>query len=58
VLLLRLSSGAEVSLVTPWWEGSDDLVLLLNTLDRSPQEVLAEFRKATGFSAEEITPLD
>ena len=58
VLLLRLSSGAEVSLVTPWWEGSDDLALLLNTLDRSPQEVLAEFRKATGFNAEEITPLD
>jgi hypothetical protein len=58
VLLLRLSSGAEVALVTPWWEGSDDLALLLNTLDRSPQEVLAEARKATGFSAEEITPLD
>jgi hypothetical protein len=58
VLLLRLSSGAEVALVTPWWEGSDDLALLLNTPDRSPRDVLTEFGKATGFGADEITPLD
>lgn len=58
VLLLRLSSGAEVALVTPWWEGSDDLALLLNTPDRTPRDVLTEFGKATGFGADEITPLD
>lgn len=58
VLLLRLASGAEVALATPWWQGSDDLALLLNSDERSPQEVLAEFRKATGFSADETVPLD
>lgn len=58
VLLLRLPSGAEVALVTPWWAGSDDLALLQNTPGRPPQQVIDEFRKATGFGADEITPLN
>lgn len=57
VLLLRLASGTEVALVTPWWIGSDDLALLQNTPGRSPQEVIAEFATATGFGGDEVTPL-
>jgi hypothetical protein len=57
VLLLRLSSGAEVALVTPWWMGSDDLVLLQNSPDCSPEQVISEFMEATGFGGDEVTPL-
>ncbi|HEY0539520.1 MAG TPA: hypothetical protein VGD53_14175 [Actinoallomurus sp.] len=57
VLLLRLSSGAEVALVTPWWIGSDDLALLQNSPDRSPRQVVEDFKAATGFGGDEVTPL-
>jgi hypothetical protein len=57
-LLLRLRSGSEVALVAPWWQDSNDVAVLSNTPDRSPEQVVGEFIDATTFTSREITPLE
>jgi hypothetical protein len=57
VLMLRLRSGDEVALVTPWWPGSTDTVVLKRANAGSAERLVAEFIKHTGFAADEVTPL-
>ena len=57
VLMLRLRSGDEVALVTPWWPGSTDTVVLKRGNAGSAERLIAEFIKHTGFAADEVTPL-
>jgi hypothetical protein len=55
VLLLRLRSGDEVALVgAPRVAG---VTVLQRASDRPAAQVLAEFVNATGFTADEVTPL-
>ncbi|MEV5747944.1 hypothetical protein AB0L00_09005 [Actinoallomurus sp. NPDC052308] len=56
-LLLRLKSGAEVALVTPWWIGSDDIALMQIPSALPQEHILAEFKAATGFTDDEVTAL-
>lgn len=56
VLVLRLRSGDDVALATPWWRGSDDVAVLRAAgSERTPGQVRAAFREATGFRAHEMT---
>lgn len=56
VLVLRLGSGDDVALTTPWWRGSDDVAVLRAAgTERTPDQVRAAFREATGFRAQEMT---
>jgi hypothetical protein len=57
VLMLRLRSGDEVALVTPWWPGSADTVILQRGRASSAEQVIAEFIACTGFTADEVRPL-
>jgi hypothetical protein len=57
VLMLRLRSGDEVALVTPWWPGSADTVVLQRGRASSAEQIIAEFIRCTGFTADEVTPL-
>ena len=57
VVLLRLKSGAEVALVTPWGDESDDVAILQRDRRRAPRHVLAEFLGATGFDNDEVTAI-
>jgi hypothetical protein len=57
LLMLRLRSGDEVALVTPWWPGSADTVVLQRGDASSPEQVIAEFINCTGFTADEVTPI-
>jgi hypothetical protein len=57
VVLLRLKSGAEVALVTPWGGESDDVAVLQRDRRRAPRQVLTEFLSATGFDHDEVTAI-
>jgi hypothetical protein len=57
VLMLRLRSGAEVALVTPWWPGSTDTAVLQRGPASSAELVIAEFINCTGLDAGEVRPL-
>ncbi|GAA4609555.1 hypothetical protein GCM10023195_38670 [Actinoallomurus liliacearum] len=57
ILLLRLRSGAEVALITPWWVGSDDSALLLKSQDVPAPQVIEEFGTATGWGPDDVAPL-
>lgn len=57
ILLLRLRSGAEVGLITPWWTACDDAALVQNTPGVPAEQVIEEFRTATGFGPHQVTPL-
>jgi hypothetical protein len=56
-LMLRLRSGDEVALVTPWWPGSADTVVLPRADASSAEQMIAEFMNCTGLSADEVRPL-
>lgn len=56
VLVLRLRSGDDVALATPWWRGSDDVAVLRAAgSERTQEQVRTAFREATGFAAQEMT---
>ena len=55
VLLLRLRSGDEVALVGA--PQAAEVTVLQRASDRPAAQVLAEFVNATGFTADEVTPL-
>ena len=57
VLMLRLRSGDEVALVTPWWPGSTDTAVLKRGHASSAEQLIAEFINCTGLDADEIRPL-
>jgi len=57
ILMLRLRSGDEIALVTPWWPGSSDTALLQADAARSPEQVIAEFMNCTGLDAGDVRPL-
>jgi hypothetical protein len=57
VLMLRLRSGDEVALVTPWWPGRADTVVLQGGHANSAEQVIAEFIHCAGFDADEVRPL-
>lgn len=57
ILLLRLRSGAEVALITPWWVGSDDSALLVKGQGVPARQVIEEFDTAAGCGPDETVPL-
>jgi hypothetical protein len=57
VLILRLKSGDEVALVTPWWRGSGDVAVLQRDPRRRSEDVVTEFLNATGLLPQEVTVL-
>lgn len=59
VLILRLRSGDEVALTTPWWQDDKEHVAVIQHPDsvRSAGDVLEAFRDATGYGPDEITDL-
>ncbi|MQA81014.1 MAG: hypothetical protein GEV10_21445 [Streptosporangiales bacterium] len=59
VLILRLRSGDEVALITPWWRDNEEHIAVIQhpDSDRSANEVLTAFRDATGYGADAITDL-
>jgi hypothetical protein len=58
IVMLRLRSGDEVALVTPWWPGSDDTAMLQRESGRPAEQVVAQLINDTGLTADEVTPLD
>lgn len=57
VLILRLRSGDEIALVTPWWPASDDSAVLSRDSLRSPEDIVAALVDGTGFTSDDITPI-
>ncbi|GAA2075632.1 hypothetical protein GCM10009780_10000 [Actinomadura alba] len=58
LLILRLRSGDEVALVTPWWPGSDDVAVLRRDRRRRPaDDAVEEFLTATGIRPDEVAVL-
>lgn len=57
VLILRLRSGDEVALVTPWWPDSKHVAVLSRDPNRPPSEVLAALFDGTRFTPDDVEPI-
>lgn len=57
VLILRLRSGDEVALVTPWWPDSKHVAVLSRDPSRPPSEVLAALFDGTRFTPDDVEPV-
>ncbi|MFD4354933.1 hypothetical protein ACFWPX_20430 [Nocardia sp. NPDC058518] len=57
-LLLRLNSGATVGFFSPYWEGSDDVLVASGSADRDPVEVLRELTDTDRLEPEIIFHID
>ncbi|MFD9891396.1 hypothetical protein ACFWY9_18790 [Amycolatopsis sp. NPDC059027] len=56
VLILRLASGAELAFVAPWWDGSDDVAVLLRGSENA-REAVAELFRVTSLEPTFVTML-
>lgn len=57
VLVLRLASGAELALVAPWWDGSDNVAVLLRGPGHLPRDAVAELVRVKDLSPEDVEVL-
>ncbi|WP_431957160.1 hypothetical protein [Nocardia lijiangensis] len=54
-LLLRMKSGAVIGLFSPFWDGSDDIVVVSNSSEFSPHVLVNELLNATYLQSEQIS---
>jgi hypothetical protein len=54
VLILRLRSGDEVALVSPWWPDSSDVAVLSRDPERTPEDVVAALVDGTALRPDEV----
>ena len=54
VMVLRLRSGDEVALATPWWPGTEDPALFARDAERGRSAVVAAFCEATGIDPDVV----
>ena len=57
VCVLRLKSGTDVALVSPWWPDSKNVAVMVRGQQRPPEETVAELVDATLLEPDEVTLL-